>query len=353
MTDAVPYGWARQLKRLRSVGAGRRTPSTAYAALGGKLSRGHVLLDIGCGDSNDRMIAHSRGVIAYGVDLHPPLRRTTERFVRADARRLPFADSSVNAAICKGRILMSEALAVIEKTDPITSSVHLVARNPVEMQNAQADLAVWLKDKIVECEIDVQDYEAALTTAKQNGWATSSLNRAKNKAVGERTFYSKLLTAVEAGFTIVPEFPIDVFAVRVQRQRPNVKAQSSTYSTPRVADEAPDILQAGVGRYVSPSQTVQNREFKETKDGKEITRYWQKPVGLRDVVFPVRSARVEVMNATASAMALKVFDQIGICPQTRRGSDPLIIGQILGQKQGYTQKTVSFIIAWHLDLRTL
>lgn len=104
MGKATTYGWANNLRRLRSVGARRTAPSAAYAALKGKLSRGDVLLDIGCGDSNDRMIAHSRGVVAYGVDLLPPLKRTTERFIRADARRLPFADSSADAAICQALV---------------------------------------------------------------------------------------------------------------------------------------------------------------------------------------------------------------------------------------------------------
>ena len=248
--------------------------------------------------------------------------------------------------------MSSEALAVV---DPVVSQVHLVARNPVQMQNARADMAVWLKDKIVECEIDVRDFEAAVDRARQNKWATSSLARAKSKAVGERTFYEKLLAAVEAGYTIIPEFPIDVFAVRVSRVNPKAAVASSNYAhSARVDDETPNIMKAGEGRYVSPSQTVTNYNRKETDNaGKEFTRYFQRAVGLRDVVFPVRSARVEVMDATAEAMALKVFDRIGICPQTARNADPLIIGQVLGQKRGYTQKTISFIIAWHLDLRTL
>lgn len=104
MSEATTYGWANHLRRLRSVGARRTRPSAAYIALKGKLSRGQVLLDLGCGDSNDRLIAHHRGVTAYGVDLLPPLKRTTDRFIRADARRLPFANSSVNAAICQALV---------------------------------------------------------------------------------------------------------------------------------------------------------------------------------------------------------------------------------------------------------
>lgn len=69
------YGWATNLKRLRSVGARRVDPSAAFAVLRGKVSRGAVLLDIGCGDSRDRFIAERRGVIAYGIDLFPPSKR--------------------------------------------------------------------------------------------------------------------------------------------------------------------------------------------------------------------------------------------------------------------------------------
>ena len=61
-----------------------------------------------------------------------------------------------------------------------------------------------------------------------------------------------------------------------------------------------------------------------------------------------------MMNATQEAMALRVFDQVGISPQgSVRAADPLIIGQILGHKEGYKRKTISFLIAWHLDLRSL
>jgi SAM-dependent methyltransferase len=101
---SVSYGWATHLNRLHSVGAHRSSPSTAYAALKGKLSRGNILLDVGCGDSYDRQIATSRGVIAYGVDLLPPLKRTSDRFIRADARRLPFANKSVDAVICQAMV---------------------------------------------------------------------------------------------------------------------------------------------------------------------------------------------------------------------------------------------------------
>lgn len=92
-------GWANNLTRLRSFGSHRKSPSVAYRALNGKVSRGQVLLDLGCGNSADRHIAQSRGVVAYGVDLFLPTK--IGLFVQADVRRLPFVDKSINAAICQ------------------------------------------------------------------------------------------------------------------------------------------------------------------------------------------------------------------------------------------------------------
>lgn len=102
----VSPGWATRLTRLRGVGLSRTSASSAYAALTGKLSRGSVLLDIGCGDSNDRFIALSRGVTSYGVDLFPPIKRATRGFVRADARRLPFGVAMFDAAVCQALIAL-------------------------------------------------------------------------------------------------------------------------------------------------------------------------------------------------------------------------------------------------------
>lgn len=418
-------GWSNNLKRLRSFGLHREAPSTAYVVLRSKLSSGDVLVDVGCGDSNDRFIAAQEGITAYGVDLFPPLERSAESFVRADIRRLPFADNSVSAIICQAvvalippderqdfyaelaRILkpdgwlsvliqpltdgwkiilsdevqriadsgfhsehgglyrkeinMSEALATIPKEEQ--SAVHLVARNPVEMQNAQADLGVWLKNKIVESKIEIKEMGTAISEARDNNWATAALTRQRNKALGRFQWYFKLLTAVESGFTIIPEFPIEVFAIRVTRtdlRAPGVSREGG-WGWPTIRDERPDVADVGEGEYKNPVQLVRHNEYKEVKDGKEIiSRYTHASKWQDEVAFPLRAARPAVMNATAQAMALKVFDQIGIClpvsnsgGTSARAPDPLIIGQVLGKREGWGQKCASFIIAWHVDLRTL
>lgn len=244
------------------------------------------------------------------------------------------------------------------------SLVHLVARNPVEMQNAQASLKEWLVAKLAGIYTEVKELNAALNEARRNNWATAALTRQRDKAVAQETFYDKILNAVEAGYTIIPDFPVDLFAIRVTRSR--VKQPTTTnvdgWSHPTVPDELPDMARIGEGEYKNPAPMVRYGQRKETREGgKEVTIKTTTPVEFQDeIVFPLQAARPVVMSATAEAMALKVFDQIGVCLPVRSESrwagkgDPLIIGQIVGRKRyGRFERCVSFIIAWHLNLNEL
>jgi hypothetical protein len=237
------------------------------------------------------------------------------------------------------------------------ADVHLVARNPNEMALAKSNLQMWLKGKIGQCDQESSELFEATEVARTNGWKFDTLARHANLAKRRGEFYRKVLTAVDAGYTIVPNFPVDLFAVRVKRESPRPEHATSAYSCNHAAgnvhDVTPQILPAGEGKYVSPTPMGRGGEYQEKqKDGKEITKYFFNVTDFTDIQFPIEAARPEVMDATAEAMALRVFEQIGICPQSRKG-DPLIIGQVLGPKVGFTQKQVSFLIAWHLDLRTL
>jgi hypothetical protein len=242
-------------------------------------------------------------------------------------------------------------------------AVHLVARNPAEMQAAQLDLAAWLRGKLRSLHAEIEELSAALNEAARNGWRMEPLQRQLNKADQEERYYQKMLLAVEAGYTIVPEFPIDVFAIRVKRKHVtgDIAETNLSYHNPAndIAPQRSDLPCAGEGRYESPTAKMRGGERKEDdgKGGQKLIRFaftddWG------DIVFPLRAARPAVMNATAQAMALKVFDQIGICQPVRnagvmRAPDPLIIGQILGHRRGWTQKCASFIIAWYLNVEDL
>ena len=253
----------------------------------------------------------------------------------------------------------SNELAVMNKPQVQPQTVHLVARNPNEMATSRESLLLWLTNKIASCQAEIDEVKEIAAHAKKNKWRTSGLDRQVKLAEKRMVFYVKVKAASEAGYAIVPNFASDVFAVRVTRNNPSSKPNSSTYSDPIIQDEKPSVLAIGEGTYVSPEAVLQHWETTE-KDGKgnEITRYHSEPVEFQDVEFPIACARPEVMSAVSEAMAQKLFDSFSIAPRgimRKRKYDPIVLGQIMMAKSGsYTDpKTVSFLIAWHLDLRTL
>jgi hypothetical protein len=242
---------------------------------------------------------------------------------------------------------MSLEVLAIPGAEPL---VHLVARNPVEMQDARDKLISWLMAKTENVAVEIQDYRDALEQAVKNKWSKRGLQKAVDNAMFREEFYSKALSAVKAGFTIVPDFPIDVFAIRTERVYAQEGVQTSRYGKPTPNQEQAEILPEGEGEYRSPTpKTTHWTETRKDNKGEEYKLNLVRPGELQAVVFPIRAARVEVMSATAEAMALRVFDEIGICPQTRK-ADPLIIGRIC---LPHSDKAVNFLIAWHLNLNEL
>lgn len=264
---------------------------------------------------------------------------------------------------------------VVRDDVPTVPEQHLVALSPVEMQAKREDLKTWLENKLTVIERDIIEANAALNEARRNGWATGALTNARNRAVDDETFYNKILLAVEAGHTIIPDFPIQVFAVR--RHKPD-EGESFTFDGLRHGESTflnrparPDCAPAGAGAYRNPQPEIltSTRENKLATPDNKQPRYYttvrRVSHAAAPVSFPVVSARSPIMKATAAAMNEKVFDQVGVClpttavaggrqvRQSSRAGDPLIIGQVLRKNEGARQKTVSFIIAWHLNLNEL
>lgn len=245
----------------------------------------------------------------------------------------------------------------LEETCP---TMHLVARNPQEMAAAQANLATWFVRKIAAVTAEADELASAVEEAKANTWKFATLEGQHARAMTRKLFYEKCLFAVQEGYTIIPDIAIDIFAIRTARTKPARKEQheeNKNYEPHvRVPDERPQVLPPGVGQYQNPETFVHNiRGTCKNEKGEEVKFHTQWATRFDAIEFPAIAAVPYVMNATQEAMAARVFDQIGISPQgSVRSADPLIIGQILGEHRGYSgRKTISFLIAWHLDLRTL
>jgi predicted transcriptional regulator len=281
--------------------------------------------------------------------------RSQGKSQKAIAEQLGLTQPIVSLVLSKSG---GDPLVVQDIAEP-TPPIHLVARNPQEMAEAQADLGTFFERKIASIASEVGELSGALHEAIQNGWKTGVLDSQHSRALARKLFYEKCLIATRAGYTIIPDIPIDVFAVRSSRSVPrrNERYQESSYQNVQacVPEESPQVLPPGEGDYKNPEQFVRSARgsFKNEK-GADVFFHRQWAVEYDSIEFPVIAAVPYVMNVTQQAMALRVFDQIGISPQgSIRAADPLIIGQILGLRSGWKRKMVSFLIAWHLDLRTL
>ena len=223
------------------------------------------------------------------------------------------------------------------------TDIQLIATDPKQLEVAQKELVNQLvaqERRYIEEAVELKEN---LEIAEKNNWHTSALKRQYKRAMDTALYYQKLKMAAKEGYYIVPNMPLDIFAIRTNKSKPLRKQNQWDKS------QKAQLLPQGNGSYVD------NAPFEKTYvigsgENKETVSYASE---FDAVQFPVNLVKPQVMDATAAAMNLKLFDQIGIAPQTRNG-DPMIIGQILkphtSDWNNYGGKqAVSFLIAWFLD----
>jgi hypothetical protein len=226
----------------------------------------------------------------------------------------------------------------------VSDEMQLVAMNPAEMREAQTRLAEWFRAKLDIVRADEKEMQECLETAAKAGWKLRPFERQANNALARVQYYEKCLAAVEAGYAIVPNFPVDVIAIRTTRKRPKPGISEWSWSTFRCSSNSPPI---GEGRNVSVDPVIYSREYPAQGEAKAFTQYF--PKEFQEIEFPISLAQPIVMDATCRALAAKVFDEIGVLPANRK-ADPLVIGRIYHPT---TKNPLAFLVAWWIDTRTL
>lgn len=234
-----------------------------------------------------------------------------------------------------------------------TPSTQLVALTPSEMAVAQTQLVGWCRDKIVALGRELREQRENLRQAKTMKWRHSAWATAVRKTKARMIYFAKIKAAVAEGYLIVPNFDVEVIAVRVQRHSP--------VSETDVEVATPELLPPGSGRYVDDELIGYNQKREYTRsDGTKGSATDFHPTEYDDIIdFPAGLVKPIVMQAAERAMTHKIFDRLGIVRKSRR-SDPLVVGQIIdptmGNKYGQLRnnpKCVTFFIAWWLDPETL
>lgn len=247
----------------------------------------------------------------------------------------------------------------------------LTASTPCELAECNKQLIKWCEHKMEEATFTAEQMKKECAEldnqAKQNNFTLPSLETIRRKARNEErrvTFFQRIKLALQQGYHIVPNFPnevISVFAVRTNRTSPVAKMYTMRSSVP---DEKPLALPAGEGEYVNPETKVHEEhtgEMRTRSNGqKEEIIHFFPDEDFQEIEFPFIMAKPHIMEATSKAMALKIFDEIGIIPAGRRRSssssrawdgDPMILATICDTKlMPYAgRKKVTFMISWHLE----
>lgn len=220
-------------------------------------------------------------------------------------------------------------------------NIQLTALLPEQMKTAQSQLIDWCANKCAYLQAEVKELEDAVFHASTMKWATKPIKHQASKVRKRITFFEKVKAALEAGYVIVPNFPVQMFSIRTDKQSPLKMFSSSKWGS---KEQSAKELPQGEGEYQNPFPVVTIDSWKDDKGNYHHQSYAE---DWAEMEFPITMIKPEIIEATNKAMALNLFDQFGIMPATRN-EDPVIIAQIINGR-----KRVSFMIAWHLNTNVL
>ncbi len=224
----------------------------------------------------------------------------------------------------------------------------VTASNPGEMAEANRGIIAFCDRKVDELIAERTELEGNLAAALKNKWKVSGLKNAVRRSKRRVAYFKKIQSAVRQGFHIIPSFQgsVEIFAIRTDAARPRDRSLYR-YGVP---DMKCRLLPEGEGRYVGPVPYMESMMVEE--NGKEHSEDRATDID-EEIDFPFDMAKPDIMEITSRAMAIKLFDEIGILPE-RRTVDPIIVGRIKDPRSGtYNDRYATFMIAWHLDLNDL
>ncbi len=240
--------------------------------------------------------------------------------------------------------------------EPPHEELQLIAETPGEMAIAQQKMKTWCSDKITAMKAEAAELTEEVRLATEHKWKTSVLKRHESLALKRVDFYEKIQVAVESGYCIVPNFPVQTFAIRTRKRIPSKKEGTWEYDSRLQSSESPPL---GEGEY---KDSVPLLDWKHVSDGidektgkTKWKKIWYADSFEEQIEFPISVAKPQIMTATQRAMLLKCFDDIGVLPdRVKVSQDPLVIGRIKDPRSSkFNQKYVSFLIAWYVDTSVL
>lgn len=255
---------------------------------------------------------------------------------------------------------MSTDIAVADQPTVAADVAHdvtLVAMDPVAIKSEQSKLSKWFEEKAGIMRADALDLQATLDAARKEGFTLAPrIERQAKLAVKRAEFYDKCKAAIDAGFCLVPNFPVQAFAIRTTKKKPTPQESKWEGDTRQQESEGPAL---GEGTYydAKPISTYSRTKNEKNYVGEIMpVDYYQAFCFDDEIQFPISVAKPEIMSRTAAAMAEKCFDEIGVLPERHViKRDPMVVGIIRDPRtvKGNPRRVLTFLIAWTVDTADL
>jgi hypothetical protein len=240
----------------------------------------------------------------------------------------------------------------------------VIAKSPEEMATAQHALVGWCDSKISVMEMEAREAAENVNQAQKRKWKVAPFRKTYELAQGRVAYYQRMKAVLEAGYVIVPDMPAQTLVIRTGQREPRHQKTDSTYYGHTLPQAKSDGAPVGKGQYVSPEYKRHNWDT-SSKDsaGRESITHHSRVRGFdTEFAFPMLAVKPQVLDEVGKAMALKVFDEIGILPagsgpkktmmRATTMPDPIVVGRIV-RYEGAKRIVCSFLITWWLDSRTL
>lgn len=225
----------------------------------------------------------------------------------------------------------------------------VIATTPSAMVESQGKLIGWMDAKLAAIEEERKGAEALIVQLRLARAATTHADKILDSCRRRERFYEKVKAALEAGYYIIPPFDCQVFTIRTDRAAPpkEIDQQRTKWNPPSVPAIAP-----GAGRYVAPipSRSLEYTDERTKADNTKVVDKFYSNDEWREVEFPVRAMKPQLIEAARGAMESMIFDALAIAPPYR-AADPIIVGQIKHWKSG--RGPLTFFVAWWLDEKDL
>ncbi len=223
-----------------------------------------------------------------------------------------------------------------------------VATTPAQMEVAQHQMTIWCDQRIEQEKLEIADLERTIAEAQKAGMRDQAWKRRLGLSRAKITFYRKVKGALLRGYYIVPPFPVQLFAIRTKKQFPESEVEAVSWSSDFM--QKAQRLPEGEGQWRSPFPTKESDSYEETKDGKTVTVTEWFAGQWKEVDFPFKVVKPEVVAAVGKALQEKLFDALGVLPQYQ-SPDPIVIGQIIPPHR--PNDPLTFFVAWWMDPKDL